>query len=102
MPEIKIAELVKRYKKITAVDRLNLEIQQGELFALLGINGAGKTTTIKMLSCLTQPSDGDAFICGYSITKEPGIRPLQCNKEKGRQAVRRMAAKGQHSDGAYR
>jgi len=70
MPAIKTTNLVKRYKNLTAVDRLNLEIEQGELFALLGVNGAGKTTTIKMLSCLTQPTDGDAFVGGYSITKE--------------------------------
>ena len=68
--EIKAIKLVKRYKNVTAVDRLNLEIRQGELFSLLGVNGAGKTTTIKMLSCLTIPTDGDAFVGGYSITKE--------------------------------
>ena len=71
MQAIKTIELVKRYKNITAVDKLNLEIRQGELFSLLGVNGAGKTTTIKMLSCLTKPTDGDAFVGGFSITKEP-------------------------------
>ena len=70
MQAIKTTELVKRYKKITAVDKLDLEIHEGELFSLLGVNGAGKTTTIKMLSCLTQPTDGDAFVGGYSVTKE--------------------------------
>ena len=71
MQSIKIIDLVKQYKNVTAVDKLNLEIRQGELFSLLGINGAGKTTTIKMLSCLTIPTNGDAFVGGYSITKEP-------------------------------
>ena len=71
MLAIKAMELVKRYKNLTAVDKLCLEIQQGELFALLGVNGAGKTTAIKMLSCLTKPSGGDAIVGGYSITKEP-------------------------------
>ncbi len=71
MQEIKTIELIKRYKNITAVDKLNLEIRQGELFSLLGVNGAGKTTTIKMLTGLTKPSDGDAFVGGYSITKQP-------------------------------
>ena len=71
MQEIKTVELVKRYKNITAVNKLNLEIYQGELFSLLGVNGAGKTTTIKMLTCITKPTDGDAFIGGYSITKQP-------------------------------
>ncbi len=70
MQAIKTTELVKRYKKLTAVDNINLEIQQGELFSLLGVNGAGKTTTIKMLTCLTKPSSGDAFVGGYSITKQ--------------------------------
>ena len=71
MQEIKITDIVKRYKKLTAVDKLNLEIQQGELFSLLGVNGAGKTTVMKLLSCLTKPTDGDAFVGGYSITREP-------------------------------
>ena len=71
MQAIKTVELVKRYKKLPAVDRLHLEIQQGELFSLLGVNGAGKTTAIKMLSCLTKPTEGDAMVGGYSITKEP-------------------------------
>jgi ABC-2 type transport system ATP-binding protein len=71
MHAIQTKSLVKQYKELTAVDQLNLEIQQGELFSLLGVNGAGKTTTIKMLSCLTSPTDGDAFVGGYSITKEP-------------------------------
>ena len=70
MQAIKTTELVKQYKKITAVDKLDLEIREGELFALLGVNGAGKTTTIKMLSCLTKPTHGDAVIGGYSITKK--------------------------------
>lgn len=71
MPAIKTMELVKQYKTLTAVDKLHLEIQQGELFSLLGVNGAGKTTAIKMLSCLTKPTAGDAFVGGYRITKEP-------------------------------
>ena len=71
MPAIKTVDLVKRYKKITAVDGLCLEIRQGELFSLLGVNGAGKTTAIKMLSCLTRPTAGDAMVGGCSVTKEP-------------------------------
>ena len=84
MQAIKITALVKRYKQLTAVDHLNLEIGQGELFSLLGVNGAGKTTTIKMLSCLTKPTQGDALVGRYSITKEPekvkgliGVSPQQ-------------------------
>lgn len=69
MQAIKTLELVKEYKSIIAVDNLNLEINKGELFSLLGVNGAGKTTVIKMLTCLTKPSSGNAYICGYSIIK---------------------------------
>lgn len=71
MQEIRTSQLVKQYKNLTAVDKLGLEIQQGELFSLLGVNGAGKTTVIKMLSCLTKPTSGDAIVGGYSITNEP-------------------------------
>lgn len=70
MKAIKTIDLVKQYKKITAVDELNLEIDEGELFSLLGVNGAGKTTTIKMLSCLTMPTSGDAIVGGYSIKND--------------------------------
>ncbi|MBE6786633.1 MAG: ATP-binding cassette domain-containing protein [Ruminococcaceae bacterium] len=71
MQEIKITGLVKRYKSLTAVDKLSLEIHQGELFSLLGVNGAGKTTTIKMLTCITKPTEGDALVGGCSVTKQP-------------------------------
>lgn len=67
---IKTEELTKKYKGLTAVDRLDLCISQGELFALLGVNGAGKTTTIKMLTCLTKPDSGNAFVNGNSIISD--------------------------------
>ena len=62
--------LSKKYKNIIAVDKLDLEIQQGELFSLLGVNGAGKTTTIKMLTGLTKPTEGEAFTGGFSVIRE--------------------------------
>ena len=71
MPAIKINNLTKQYKDVTAVNNLSLEIAEGELFSLLGVNGAGKTTTIKMLSCLTSPTSGDALVLGESITQNP-------------------------------
>ena len=71
MNAIETHKLTKRYKDLTAVDGLELTVRQGELFALLGVNGAGKTTTIKMLSCLTRPSAGDALLLGRSVTAEP-------------------------------
>ena len=70
MEAIKTKGLRKCYKSITAVDGLDLSIPKGELFSLLGVNGAGKTTTIKMLTCLTRPTAGEAFVGGHSITKE--------------------------------
>ena len=70
MYAIRTANLTKKYKDIIAVDQLNLQVNKGELFSLLGVNGAGKTTTIKMLSCLTQPTSGDAFLNGKSICKD--------------------------------
>lgn len=70
MEAIKAIGLVKRYKDLTAVDGLDLGIARGELFSLLGVNGAGKTTTIKMLTGLTKPSEGDAFVGGFSINKQ--------------------------------
>ena len=73
MQAIKTTLLTKQYKNLTAVDKLDLEIKRGELFALLGVNGAGKTTAIKMLSCLTKPTSGDAIVGGYSIINEPEL-----------------------------
>lgn len=70
MYAIKIEGLTKRYKDVVAVDGLSLCIEEGELFSLLGVNGAGKTTTIKMLSCLTAPTEGDAYLLGKSICKD--------------------------------
>lgn len=70
MDAIQTVELTKKYKDITAVDSLDLRVEQGELFSLLGVNGAGKTTAIKMLSCLTQPTRGDAFLNGKSIRRD--------------------------------
>ncbi len=70
MDAIRIENLTKKYKDVVAVDTLSLSVHKGELFSLLGVNGAGKTTTIKMLSCLTQPTSGDAFLNGKSICKD--------------------------------
>ena len=71
MQAVKTTGLVKQYKNITAVKGLDLEIAKGELFSLLGINGAGKTTTIKMLTCLSAPTAGDAWVGSFSITGQP-------------------------------
>ena len=71
MNAIEIKGLSKRYGELCAVNGLELTVRQGELFALLGVNGAGKTTTIKMLSCLTRPTEGDALLLGKSVSREP-------------------------------
>jgi len=70
MDAIRIEGLTKKYKDVVAVDDLHLRVGRGELLSLLGVNGAGKTTVIKMLSCLVQPTAGDAFLCGKSIRRE--------------------------------
>ena len=70
MDAIKIEGLTKKYRDVLAVDNLSLSVNEGELFSLLGVNGAGKTTTIKMLSCLTEPTAGDAYLLGKSIRQE--------------------------------
>lgn len=69
MNAIETIDLTKKFKDKTAVNALNLTIEQGELFSLLGQNGAGKTTTIRMLCCLLEPTSGDALMLGDSITK---------------------------------
>ena len=62
--------ITKQYKDVTAVDNLSLRINEGEIFSLLGVNGAGKTTAIKMLSCLTKPTSGDALVMNHSIISD--------------------------------
>jgi len=68
---IKTANLTKKFGNLVAVDRLNLSIEEGEIFGLLGPNGAGKTTTLLMLTTVLKPSDGTAVIGGYDIRTEP-------------------------------
>jgi len=77
MAAIETIDLTKKYKDLIAVDKLNLKIEEGELFSLLGVNGAGKTTTIKMLSCLTRLTSGDALVGGQSIVSdETGVKRI--------------------------
>lgn len=73
MNAIEIKGLTKKYKDITAVDNLTLDVKEGELLSLLGVNGAGKTTTVKMLACLTSPTSGDATVLGKSIVNESAL-----------------------------
>jgi ABC-2 type transport system ATP-binding protein len=71
MPVVETFNLTKKYKKLTAVENLNIKIEKGEVFGLLGPNGAGKTTTIKMLTTLLKPSSGAATVNGFDIMKNP-------------------------------
>lgn len=75
MYAIKTHELTKKFKGLTAVDKLNIEIEKGELFGMLGPNGAGKTTTLKMLATLIRPTSGTAEVWGYNIqTQKDEVR----------------------------
>lgn len=71
MYAVETKNLVKKYKAKTAVSGLNLAISEGEIYALLGVNGAGKTTTIRMLACLSKPTDGECFVCGKNCVSSP-------------------------------
>ena len=71
MTAIQLNGLTKTFHDVKAVDALDLTVEEGELFALLGVNGAGKTTTIRMLTTLTPPTAGDALVMGHSVVKEP-------------------------------
>lgn len=68
---IEIVDLKKNYKSVQALKGIRLRVASGELFAYLGPNGAGKTTTIRILTGLTRPSGGHAYIGGYDVAKEP-------------------------------
>jgi len=70
-PIIQISNLTKKFGKLTAVDHLNLTIEEGEIFGLLGPNGAGKTTTILMLTTVIRPTEGTATVAGFDIRKSP-------------------------------
>ena len=62
--------LTKKFKTTLAVDRLNLDIHEGEVFGFLGPNGAGKTTTVRMLTCLIGPTSGSALVNGFQVGKQ--------------------------------
>ena len=70
MNAIETKALTKKYKEKTAVDALDITVADGELFALLGVNGAGKTTTIRLLSCLSTPTSGEASVLGHNVISE--------------------------------
>lgn len=71
MYDIETKNLVKKYGELTAVNNVNLLVEEKSLFGLLGVNGAGKTTLIKMLTCLSVPTSGKAFVGGFEISESP-------------------------------
>lgn len=74
---IKTMYLTKSYKSLMALDRLSMEVNQGDIYGFIGPNGAGKTTTLKILSTLLEPTYGEAHVCGYRVGKDnKHIRPL--------------------------
>ena len=74
-PIIVINNLVKKYGKLTAVQNLTLQVEQGAIFGFVGPNGAGKTSTMRILTTLMSPTSGEAFVAGNSVTKNPrGVR----------------------------
>ncbi len=86
---VKTIALTKKYGNKTVVDSLDLTIYKGELFSLLGVNGAGKTTTVKMLSCLTASTSGDAFLLGDSIISDAAKVKAKTNVSPQETAVAR-------------
>jgi ABC-2 type transport system ATP-binding protein len=70
MPIIETHDLTRRFGTFTAVDTLNITVNEGEIFGLLGPNGAGKSTSIKMFTTLLPPTSGEALVAGYSITRQ--------------------------------
>jgi ABC-2 type transport system ATP-binding protein len=70
-PAIQLENLYKSFGDVSAVNGVSFSVQEGEIFSLLGPNGAGKSTTISMLSCLLQPTKGDAYVHGHSIRQDP-------------------------------
>ncbi len=71
MPIIRTSHLTKKFKKLVAVEDVNLEIEEGECFGLLGPNGAGKTTLIRMITAVSPPTSGDIWVDGLELKKYP-------------------------------
>lgn len=71
MAEIETKQLNKFYKNLHALKDINLGIKENELFGLLGVNGAGKTTLIKILTCLSKQTSGEAYVHGFSVKDDP-------------------------------
>ena len=74
---ISIANVSKRFGKVQALDNINLEINPGMVFSLLGPNGSGKTTLVRILTTLLRPDTGTARVGGFNVVREPdSVRPI--------------------------
>lgn len=73
MNSIEVNNLTKKFGEFTAVDNINFNVKQGEIFGFLGANGAGKSTTIRMLIGILEPTSGDALVSGYSIKNQSDL-----------------------------
>ena len=73
MNVIETMDLTKRFGRLTAVDSVNINVEQGEIFGLLGPNGAGKSTIISMLCTILKPTSGTALVNGYDIIRQPSL-----------------------------
>src|ERR1039458_8883355 len=69
-PIIETRDLTRRFGELTAVDRLNLSVAEGEIFGLVGPDGAGKTTTLRMLCGLVNPTEGSARVAGHDVARD--------------------------------
>jgi ABC-2 type transport system ATP-binding protein len=74
---ISVDGLVRRFDGVTAVDHVNLDVQQGEIYGFLGPNGAGKSTTVRILCTLLTPTEGRAVVAGHDVATEPGAVRLR-------------------------
>jgi ABC-2 type transport system ATP-binding protein len=74
---ISVDGLVRRFDGVTAVDHVNLDVQQGEIYRFLGPNGAGKSTTVRILCTLLTPTEGRAVVAGHDVATEPGAVRLR-------------------------
>ncbi len=68
---IKTVDLTMKYGEMYAIQQINIDLKEGDLFGFIGPNGAGKTTTMRIIATLLNPTSGDAFVCGNSVLTKP-------------------------------
>lgn len=68
---IKTENLTKKYGDLYAINSIELDLEEGDLFGFIGPNGAGKTTTMRIIATLLEPTFGEAYVCGFSIYNDP-------------------------------